>query len=202
MIVVVDYDVGNVASLLNMFEHIGVDAEASGDPDRIAEAKKLVLPGVGAFDKAMRGLDERALVAPIRHAAIERRAPVLGVCLGMQLLGRRSEEGEMEGLGLIPADTVRITPPEGLKVPHMGWAEVTATEGARLFEERGTPNRFYFVHSYRVQCDDHRHVAAVVDYGGPICVAVEKGNVLGVQFHPEKSHRFGMQLLTRFAEIA
>lgn len=202
MIVIVDYGVGNIASIANMLEHIGVPAEATGDPDRIGSAKRLILPGVGAFDKAMRTLEERKLVEPIRFAAEQRGIPLLGVCLGMQLLARKSEEGTLPGLDLIEADVVRISPEAGVKVPHMGWAEVDSTGTSPVFAESQGTERFYFVHSYHMRCDRDEDVAATVDYGKKMCVAVSKGNIHGVQFHPEKSHRFGMRLLKSFAEIA
>jgi glutamine amidotransferase len=201
MILIVDYGVGNIASLVNMFDHVGVVAEATSDPDRIARADRLVLPGVGAFDKAMRELDERRLIEPIRAAALDRRAPTIGVCLGMQLLARGSEEGRLPGLGLIAADVIRIPADAGVKVPHVGWAELDLSGTSPLFRGAAPNERFYFVHSYHVACDDPRDVAARIDYGGRLCVAVSKGNIHGVQFHPEKSHRFGMRLLRAFAEL-
>jgi glutamine amidotransferase len=201
MILIVDYGVGNIASLVNMFDHVGVVAEATSDPDRIALADRLVLPGVGAFDKAMRELDERRLIAPIRAAALGREVPTIGVCLGMQLLARGSEEGRLPGLGLIAADVVRIPAGAGVKVPHVGWAELDLAGASPLFRGAGANERFYFVHSYHVACDEPEDVAATIDYGGTLCVAVSRGNIHGVQFHPEKSHRFGMRLLRAFAEL-
>lgn len=201
MILIVDYDVGNIASLLNMFEHIGFEAEASSDPARIAAARKLVLPGVGAFDKAMQSLQERSLVEPIRAAAGSGKCTLLGICLGMQLLARRSDEGALPGLGLVDADVRRIPAGGANKVPHIGWSEVSARPDATLFSAETPPARFYFVHSYFLQCDNPCDEAATIEYGQKLCIAVERANILGVQFHPEKSHRHGMRLLTRFAEI-
>jgi glutamine amidotransferase len=199
---IVDYGVGNIASLINILEHIGVAAEATGDPGRIRSAERLILPGVGAFDKAMRTLNERGLIEPLREAATVRKIPMLGVCLGMQLLARSSEEGTLPGLGLIEADVVKIPSEAGLKVPHMGWATVEPGSSRPLFPESARNERFYFVHSYYMQCDRGEHEAATVDYGRRLCVAVSKGNVHGVQFHPEKSHRYGMRLLQTFADLS
>jgi glutamine amidotransferase len=202
MIVVVDYGVGNVAALLNMLDYLGVEAMASGDASVIAAAPKLALPGVGAFDKAMSTLRQRNLVAPLNEAVLQRRVPILGICLGMQLLTRGSEEGTEAGLGWIDADVRRILPPEGsgLKVPHIGWSDIEPTGASPLFERLKDRERFYFVHSYHVVCDREADVAASIDYGGPLVCAVVRDNVHGAQFHPEKSHRFGMRLLRDFAE--
>ena len=201
MIVIVDYGVGNIGALLNMFEYLGVDAEASGDGQTLVEAHKIVLPGVGAFDKAMSRLRSQRLVEPLNEAVLGRRTPVLGVCLGMQLLGRRSEEGNEVGLGWIEADVRRMTVPagSGLKVPHIGWADVRPTRRSALFQPGSETERFYFDHSFYVSCDDDRNVIAVIDYGGELCCALSVGNICGVQFHPEKSHRYGMRLLKAFA---
>ena len=204
MIVIVDYDVGNIGALLNMFEYLGVDAEASRDPGVLSTAQKIVLPGVGAFDKAMSRLRGHGLLDPLTEAVIGRRVPVLGVCLGMQLLTRGSEEGNEPGLGWVDADVRRIKVPIGstLKVPHIGWTDVRPTRRSVLFEMSADAERFYFDHSYYVTCDHDRDVAAVIDYGTELCCALSVGNVSGVQFHPEKSHRFGMRLLKAFASHA
>ena len=201
MITVIDYGVGNIGALLNMFEYLGIDAQASGDPRVISSADQLVLPGVGAFDKAMTTLRGRQLVAPLNEAVVERRVPVLGVCLGMQLLARRSEEGSEPGLGWIDADVRRITVPagSGLKVPHIGWMETRPTRHSLLFDPALPIERFYFDHSYHMVCDHPETVTAVIDYGTELCCAVASEHIVGVQFHPEKSHRFGMRLLKAFA---
>lgn len=202
MIIIVDYGVGNIGALLNMFDYLGVDAISSSDPDHIASARRLLLPGVGHFDKAMRELDQRGLIAPLNTAVIDRGAPVLGICLGMQLLGRRSEEGSARGLGWIDADAVRIkpSPQSGLKVPHMGWSEIDVVNASDLFPATASGERFYFAHSYHVVCDRADDVVATIDYSDGLTCAVRCRNVHGAQFHPEKSHRFGMRVLKAFAE--
>lgn len=201
MITVVDYGVGNIGALLNMFEYLGIDARASSDPRIISGAEKLVLPGVGAFDKAMTTLRKRQLVVPLNEAVLERRVPVLGVCLGMQLLARRSEEGVESGLGWIDADVHRVNVPagSGLKVPHIGWMETRPTRCSSLFDPALPTERFYFDHGYHMVCDRTENVTAGIDYGSELCCAVENKHILGVQFHPEKSHRFGMRVLKAFA---
>ena len=200
MITVVDYGVGNIGAILNMLDYLGIDAQASGEPGVLERADQLILPGVGAFDKAMSTLRSRQLIDPLNRAVLERKVPLMGVCLGMQLLARGSEEGNEAGLGWINADVHRIRLPEGspLKVPHIGWMEVQPMRPSALFEPGLAAERFYFDHSYHVICDRQENVSAVIDYGMPLCCAVQAGNVSGVQFHPEKSHRFGMRLLRAF----
>jgi glutamine amidotransferase len=204
MITIVDYGVGNIGALLNMFDHLGIDAQTGSTPADIEAARRLVLPGIGAFDKAMQTLRDRHLLAPLNDAVLQRQTPVLGVCLGMQLLARRSQEGVLPGLAWLEADVIRITPPSGsgLKVPHIGWAEVQTRGTSGLLEQAATDDeaeRFYFDHSYHMVCDQPEDVAGTFLYGADVCCAVQRGHVAGVQFHPEKSHRFGMRLLTNWA---
>jgi imidazole glycerol-phosphate synthase subunit HisH len=203
MITIVDYGVGNTGALLNMFDYLGIDAEASDTPEAIARASQLVLPGVGTFDKAMTTLRARGLVPALDEAVLVRHVPVLGVCLGMQLLARRSEEGNEPGLGWINADVRRIELPAGspLKVPHIGWQHTRVIRPSRLFATAADDARFYFDHSYHLVCDDPADVLATIDYGTPLCCAAGHGHITGVQFHPEKSHRQGMQLLAAFAAL-
>lgn len=201
MITVIDYGVGNIGALLNMFDYLGLEAQVSGDARVLANADRLILPGIGAFDKAMSTLRARQLIEPLNDAVFHRRVPVLGVCLGMQLLARRSDEGDEPGLGWIDADVRRITVPigSGLKVPHIGWMETRSMHRSALFDPALPTERFYFNHSYHMVCDRREDVSAVIDYGSELCCAVASGNIAGVQFHPEKSHRFGMRLLKAFA---
>lgn len=201
VITIVDYGVGNINALLNMFDYLGIEAQISSDAFVLAKADKLVLPGVGAFDKAMSMLRVREIIEPLNEAVLERRTPVLGVCLGMQLLARRSEEGCEAGLGWIEADVRRIkaTDPTTYKVPHIGWADVKPVRGSALFDPGGRGERFYFDHAYHVCCNRPQDVAAVFEYETEICCAVSVEHIHGVQFHPEKSHRFGMRLLAAFA---
>ena len=203
IVTVVDYGVGNIGALLNMFDYLGIDAQASGNALVLARADKLVLPGVGAFDKAMSTLRTRELIEPLNEAVLERRRPVLGVCLGMQLLARGSEEGDEPGLGWIDADVRRIVLSEGspLKVPHIGWTEVKPLRRSALFDPGERVERFYFDHGYHICCQRAEDAAAVIDYDAELCCAVSVAHVHGVQFHPEKSHRFGMRLLRAFARL-
>jgi glutamine amidotransferase len=202
-IVIVDYGVGNLGALSNMFDFLGYDSEISSDPQRIASANKVVLPGVGSFDHAMANLDRSGLIPALECAVIDRKVPVLGVCLGMQLLGKGSEEGSLKGLGWIAATSKKITPEAAanLKVPHMGWSEFVAVRANPLFTHVPTDARFYFAHSFHVVCERTEDITGVVDYGGLICCAINSANIFGVQFHPEKSHRFGLAMLKAFAEF-
>ncbi|MGH7618432.1 MAG: imidazole glycerol phosphate synthase subunit HisH [Gemmatimonadaceae bacterium] len=204
MLTIVDYGVGNLRSLVKMFERIGVDVERTSDPNRIAEADKLILPGVGAFDAAITQLRVAELEAPLTRSVVERGVPVLGVCLGMQLLGHASEEGSERGLGWIPGTTVRLPTRDDAgavrRLPHMGWASVRALRPNLLVGSDGRP-RFYFVHSYHLQCTEPSHVLAHAEYGIRFAAAVHHDNVWGVQFHPEKSHQFGQAVLSNFARL-
>jgi imidazole glycerol-phosphate synthase subunit HisH len=203
MITIVDYGIGNVGAIENMLDVLGLECEVTADPARVRAARKVILPGVGAFDRAMSTLRATGLVDALNEVALQRRVPVLGVCLGMQVLARGSEEGLQPGLGWIAADVRRLQPaPEsGLKVPHIGWYPVRPARETALFPEASGSERFYFVHSYALECDDAGDVAATVEFAGARCCAVAKGNIYGVQFHPEKSHRYGMRLFKTFGGL-
>ncbi len=202
-IAVVDYGVNNVGSVLNMLRRIGAETRAARRPEELEDCDAIVLPGVGAFDAGATSLRSTGLFDAVRESVLERRVPILGICLGMQLLSRGSEEGSLEGLGLVEATTRRIRFDGGgraLKVPHMGWNETKCVD-AELFAGLIEP-RFYYVHSYHVVCDVPSDVAARCSYGVDLTAAVRRGRVMGTQFHPEKSHRFGMRVLSNFAAIA
>lgn len=201
-IVIVDYGLGNLSSVRNMFHKAGCEAEVTSAPSAIRAASRLVLPGVGAFDHGMRNLAERGLIDVLHEAVLGRKTPVLGICLGLQLMSRRSEEGALPGLGWLPADTIRFSFPaeESFRVPHMGWNSVTKPKDSFLSRFLPDDARFYFVHSYHVRCDDAVDVALTTNYGGEVVAAAVRGNVAGTQFHPEKSHKFGLALLSAFIE--
>lgn len=199
---IVDYGMGNLASVRKMLEAAGARADLTSDPARIAAAEKLILPGVGAFDAGMRSLRERGLIEALNEAVCTRRAPVLGICLGMQLMCRASEEGALPGLGWVDADVKKFSIPiaSSLKVPHMGWNTLSVVQPNPLVDG-DREQRFYFVHSFHVRCAQREDVLAVTHYGSDFHAAFRRENIYGVQFHPEKSHRFGMALFRSFAGL-
>ncbi len=193
---------GNLGSMLNMFKRIGVKASIEADPEAIRRAEKLVLPGVGAFDAAMARINGvPGVLEVLRNKALTECIPVLGVCLGMQLLTRSSEEGVLAGLDWIPGITQRFPKQDGLKVPHMGWNIARPTTPSALTQGMSGQSRYYFVHTYCVQVDDPQHSLMRSHYGLDFEAAIGRDNIYGVQFHPEKSHRFGMQILRNFAAL-
>jgi glutamine amidotransferase len=204
MITVVDWGLGNLGSITNMLRYLGVDCRLSSDPGEISAAERLILPGVGAFDAGMQNLSARGLVDALHAVALDRRRPVLGICLGMQLLFEGSEEGERPGLGWLKGRAVKFDlgdNPDRLRIPHMGWSEIELVRPGRLFPASLEGERFYFVHSYHVACADPADVVGTACHGARFTAAVERGLIMGAQFHPEKSHRFGMRVLKAFAEI-
>ncbi len=201
MITIVDYGMGNLGSILNMFKRIGARARISANPLDLEHAEKILLPGVGAFDGAMERINSGGFREVLDRKALVERIPVLGICLGMQLLTRSSEEGRIAGLGWISAETRRFPQSNRLKVPHMGWNAVNPLRGSPLTMGLAPGARYYFVHSFYVRVDHDEDSVLQTHYGVTFDAAVEHGNIFGAQFHPEKSHRFGMQLLSNFARL-
>jgi glutamine amidotransferase len=201
-VTIVDYQMGNLRSVQKALEHVGARATISNDPDEIAAAERLILPGVGAFGDAMRELSSRQLVDPIIDF-IQRGKPFLGICLGLQLLFDESEEGgRHRGLGVIPGRVVRFDLPLEFKVPHMGWNRVTAEQpGVPLVECLPASPYFYFVHSYFVRPEDSALCWLSCDDGGKFCAAIARDNLYATQFHPEKSQAHGLQLLKNFSRL-
>jgi glutamine amidotransferase len=201
VIEIVDPGLGNIQSLVNMIARAGGDSRVARTPEELVDRDKVVLPGVGAFDKGIAALRERGFDVALREA-VANGARLFGVCLGMQLLLEGSEEGALPGLGLIAGHVRRFHLEErGLKVPHMGWNVVRPTRPSQLFTSAENEQRFYFVHSYYADCTNQSDVSAVSTYGIEFACAIERERVLGVQSHPEKSHRFGMELFKRFVEL-
>lgn len=202
MIAIIDFGMGNLGSIQNMLARMNYDSEITSDSERIRLATKLILPGVGAFDTAMANLENRGLLPVLNELVMEKKVPLLGICLGMQLLCQQSEEGRLRGLGWIDADVVRFafSPELKLRIPHMGWNTVRLVKDSVLFKDMHPEPRFYFVHSYYVECRNQDTVLAETQYGREFASAIMSDNIYGVQFHPEKSHKFGMRLLKNYAE--
>lgn len=203
MLTIVDYGVGNLASIKNMLKKLGLEALISSSPDDIAAADKLILPGVGAFDTCAEKLQQSGLQQLLDKKVLQEGTPVLGVCVGMQLLSEGSEEGVLPGLGWIPGKVIKFRQeklPAGFKIPHMGWTEVTSAKPSRLLENMYAEPRFYFVHSYHYDSSSKTDILLEAGYGYTFTAAVEHRNIIGVQFHPEKSHKFGMRLLENFVK--
>lgn len=198
MISVIDYGMGNLGSVVNMFNKIGIRSILVNKPEEVSKARKILLPGVGTFDNAISKLNHLSLFAEIIEKA-NSGTPILGICLGMQLLGTESEEGNLPGLNLIPGKIKRFPALQGFKVPHMGWNNVASKE--QILFNGLENNRFYFVHSYFFEPSNIDHSFGMTDYGIRFTSYIKKDNILGVQFHPEKSHKYGMQILKNFAAI-
>ena len=204
MITIINYNAGNIKSIQNMLKRIGAKSCISADAKEIEQAEKLILPGVGHFDYGMKNLQESGLIEVLNKKVLIDKVPLLGICLGAQLLGNRSEEGILSGLGWIDMEVVKFDEnklPENLKIPHMSWNEINIKKQSNLLIGLSNESRFYFVHSYRLKCNNENDILANTNYGYEFTSAVEKENIFGVQFHPEKSHKFGMRLLENFVNI-
>jgi glutamine amidotransferase len=201
MIVVVDYGMGNVGSILNLLRKAGAEATLSSDPVVLLKANRLILPGVGAFDAGMHNLMNSGFVDALNHKVLQERTPILGICLGFQLFTRSSEEGQKPGLGWLDAQTVKFSfdnASKQLKIPHMGWNNISICKPTPLFPNPQQEQRFYFVHSFYVQCNKPSDILTRTVYGNEFTSSACRNNILGVQFHPEKSHRFGLELFKAF----
>ena len=200
MITILNYGLGNLASIANMIKKVGGTAHITGDHNEIEKAKKLLIPGVGHFGKGMQNLKEANLIPLLKKKALEDKIPVLGICLGMQLLTSHSEEGDVDGLNFIPAQTKKFDLKDypQLRVPHMGWTDVKVKSDSKLFSGMTEIPRYYFVHSYYVSCASDTNSIGKCNYGIEFDCAIANENIMGVQFHPEKSHKFGMRIFENF----
>lgn len=198
MIVIIDYGVGNLKSVENMLHKAQAPVAISSDPAEIEKADKLILPGVGHFNHGMRMLRKSGLIDVLNRSALETRKPILGICLGSQIIGKGSEEGDEPGLGWIDMQCVRFPQSEGFRVPHMAWNELELKRPCSLFANMDDNSRYYFVHSYYMQCANDDDAVATTTYGVPFTSVVQRDNIFGTQFHPEKSLRFGRALLQSF----
>ncbi len=198
-VAVIDYGAGNIGSVLNMFKKVNVPAQAAATASSIEGASRILLPGVGAFDHCMHAFDTSGLRPAVEHAVHAAKKPLLGICVGQQMLLEGSDEGELPGLGWVRGRVRRFADMPGRRIPHMGWTEVHSTAQHPLLAGFDETPTFYFVHSYHPECADPTNIMATADYDGAFTCAVRAGNIAGVQFHPEKSHRYGMKLFTNFA---
>jgi len=200
-IVIIDYGMGNLGSIKNMFHEVGIESIITSNPDKLRNAEKLILPGVGAFDEGMTKLKKFHLIPVLNDLVTKKKIPVLGICLGMQLMSQKSEEGKLPGLGWIKGETIKFNFAENkknLKIPHMGWNSIDFVKKIPLSENLPKNSQFYFVHSYHVVCQESGDVLFKTRYGFSFTSAFAHENIYGVQFHPEKSHKYGMQLLKNF----
>jgi len=203
VITIVDYGTSNLGSMQNMLKKVGAASMIAASPQDLEPATKIIVPGVGSFDAGMKKLQQSGMIPMLNQKALVEKVPTLGVCLGMQLMTRSSEEGELPGLGWIDAQTRRFDQrlDPGIKVPHMGWNEVVPAKSSELIGQFPPEARFYFAHSFYVACASVEDVLLEVSYGtSTFAAAFQRGNLMGAQFHPEKSHRFGMTFLRNFVE--
>jgi len=204
VITIVNYGIGNVQAIANIYKRLNIEVRLAASADELAGADRIILPGVGAFDWAMTGLNQSGMREALDELVISKRRPVLGICVGMQMMGNRSEEGVLDGLGWIDGDVNRFQETsltDKMRLPQMGWNDVVPKQAGCLFQGMESGARFYFLHSYYFSAKRAQDVLAVTDYNGPFASAVRSDNIFGVQFHPEKSHQWGIRLLKNFAEL-
>jgi len=207
MISIIDCGMGNLGSISNILKYIGIDSQIITSAEEINEADKLILPGVGNWDNGMHKLRESELLDALHERVIADRIPILGICLGMQLMFESSEEGDLPGLGWVSGNVSRFNFDKSadckqkLRIPHMGWNIVSSVRKSLLTDAFNEETRFYFVHSFHVNCTNPKHKLMTCNYGYEFVCAVNRDNIWGVQFHPEKSHKFGMNLMRKFAEL-
>lgn len=203
MIAIINYGLGNLTSIQNMFRRLGVDTVITDDKQKISDASKLLLPGVGHFKRGMENLNNTGIGELVNREVLEKGKPILGICLGAQLMTQYSEEGDVKGLGWVDAITVRFDSGKlgKLPVPHMGWTDIAVKRENALLQNLPEEPRFYFVHSYHFLFSQQEEVTATAHYGYEFACSFNKGNIYGAQFHPEKSHKFGMKVLENFSKI-
>jgi len=202
MITIIDYGVGNIFAFQNVYKRLNIPTKIAKNISDLASAKKIILPGVGAFDYAMHRLNASGMREKLDELVLDKKVPVLGICVGMQMMGNKSDEGVLEGLKWIDADILKFDESlikQRTKLPHMGWNDVVMTKKNILFNELDENAIFYFLHSYYFKCHQQNDVIATTEYGISFTSAVNVNNIFGIQFHPEKSHRYGEQLLNNFA---
>jgi len=203
MIVIIDYGMGNLRSVLKVFTRLGISAIISSDPNKIQSAEKLILPGVGYFRNGMEKLIEMDLIKILERKVLIDKTPILGICLGMQLFSKHSEEGNVDGLGWLDSKVVRFETNDSSrwKIPHMGWNTINMIKDSLIITNDIIKSSFYFVHSYYVKCNNRSDILSTTEYNIEFVSAIENGNIFGTQFHPEKSHKQGVLILKNFASL-
>ena len=201
MIGIIDYGLGNIRAFVEVYKYLGIPTIIAKNPADIKKAKKLILPGVGSFDYAIKLLENSGMLPQIHQSVLQEKIPILGVCVGMQMLCETSEEGKLKGLGWVDAHVKAFDIDKNRPVPHMGWNDVEAVGLTAIFGKAGILGQFYFLHSYFVECEDQTNIIATMNYGGSFVCGLKKDNIYGFQFHPEKSHSSGVQLLNNFARL-
>ena len=203
MIAIINYGLGNLSSIQNMCKRLGIDAVITNDEEILNKASKLILPGVGHFKKGMENLHSSGLKTLLDKMVLEDKKPILGICLGAQLMTKHSEEGDVDGLGWVDAVTVKFDENKinNHKIPHMGWTDIMTVDENPLWKNLPDEPRFYFVHTYHFQFQEQDEISAMADYSYPFACAFHKRNIYGTQFHPEKSHKFGMKVLENFSKL-
>ena len=203
MIAIINYGLGNLSSIQNMCKRLGIDAIITNDEEILNKASKLILPGVGHFKKGMENLHSSGLKTLLDKMVLEDKKPILGICLGAQLMTKHSEEGDVDGLGWVDAVTVKFDENKinNHKIPHMGWTDIMTVDENPLWKNLPDEPRFYFVHTYHFQFQEQDEISAMADYSYPFACAFHKKNIYGTQFHPEKSHKFGMKVLENFSKL-
>ena len=203
MIGIIDYGLGNIDAFLNIYKRLHISVKSLKTPKDFEGIKKLILPGVGAFDHAMESFKNSGMIEIVHHKVLDEKMPIIGICVGMQMLANSSDEGKLPGLGWIGGQVKRFDDnkiPFVTRLPHMGWNDVELNTNSCIFQEFPDNPKFYFLHSYYFDCTNNEDCIARADYGGTFCCAVNKDNIYGVQFHPEKSHHFGVKLLENFSK--
>lgn len=206
MVGIINYGVGNISAFVNIYKELSIPLKIVSCKEELSGITKIILPGVGHFDYAMSKFEESGMKEEIDHMVIAKKIPVVGICVGMQMMANRSDEGQLKGLGWIDADVKRFDRNLtfrniNLPLPHMGWNDVNPVSNSLIFSGLEKESRFYFLHSYYFVCNNQSDVIATSEYGGQFTCAANYGNVYGIQFHPEKSHKYGIQLLKNFAEL-